>query len=427
MYKSKQEKIQAEDRQSAYKTVLKQQGLDEILERKRKSLEAIFDAVPVGMLLVNEGMIVNRVNDAIRRMVGKDYLEIINRPVGDALGCVESISREAGCGNSPACHTCLLMKTIKSVLDSGQAIHEIEIHPRLKVGKNEIKPWLCINAKMATIDDRKYVVVAVNDITDRRKVEEKLKETMEMKAQFISTVSHELRTPLACMKEGVTIVLDGLAGKIGDKQRHFLGIAKKNIDRLTELINDVLDFQKLEATRTELNIQPNDIAEIASDAYETMTLAAKKKEINLSHSLEDNLPKTECDRDKITQVLTNLLSNAIKFTPAGGSVSVSIQHRAEELLIRVSDTGMGIPKEALPKIFERFYRVQRTGQKIQGTGLGLAIVRKIMTMHSGRIEVESELNQGTVFSIFLPLKFKPAPESLSEKDDNFLENTIASD
>ncbi|MHC4412940.1 MAG: PAS domain-containing sensor histidine kinase [Planctomycetota bacterium] len=411
MYKSKQEKIQAEDRQSAYKTVLKQQGLDEILERKRKSLEAIFDAVPVGMLLVNEGMIVNRVNDAIRRMVGKDYLEIINRPVGDALGCVESISREAGCGNSPACHTCLLMKTIKSVLDSGQAIHEIEIHPRLKVGKNEIKPWLCINAKMATIDDRKYVVVAVNDITDRRKVEEKLKETMEMKAQFISTVSHELRTPLACMKEGVTIVLDGLAGKIGDKQRHFLGIAKKNIDRLTELINDVLDFQKLEAARTELNIQPNDIAEIASDVHETMTLAAKKKEINLSHSLEDNLPN----------------SNAIKFTPAGGSVSVSIQHRAEELLIRVSDTGMGIPKEALPKIFERFYRVQRTGQKIQGTGLGLAIVRKIMTMHSGRIEVESELNQGTVFSIFLPLKFKPAPESLSEKDDNFLENTIASD
>ncbi|MHC4361010.1 MAG: sensor histidine kinase [Planctomycetota bacterium] len=220
---------------------------------------------------------------------------------------------------------------------------------------------------------------------------------------------------------------EGLAGKIGDKQRHFLGIAKKNIDRLTELINDVLDFQKLEATRTELNIQPNDIAEIASDAYETMTLAAKKKEINLSHSLEDNLPKTECDRDKITQVLTNLLSNAIKFTPAGGSVSVSIQRRAEELLIRVSDTGMGIPKEALPKIFERFYRVQRTGQKIQGTGLGLAIVRKIMTMHSGRIEVESELNQGTVFSVFLPLKFKPAPETLSEKDDNFLENTIASD
>jgi len=203
-----------------------------------------------------------------------------------------------------------------------------------------------------------------------------------------------------------------------------LDIAKRNVDRLAKLINDVLDFQKLEAGRMRLDMQANDINEIVEEVHETMDLSAKEKGIDFSIVLEDNLPKASFDRDKIIQVLTNLVSNAIKFTPKHGQVSVTARCRSEELVIRVSDTGMGIPKEALPKIFGRFYRVHRPGEEIQGTGLGLAIVKKIVMMHNGRIDVESEVNQGTTFTVFLPLTTKAVKEHLPAKKDEHLESTL---
>jgi len=222
--------------------IIRRSKLEKILDRKQKNLEATFDAVPVGMLLVDENMIVRRVNDAIRQMVHRKYPEIINQPVGGALGCVNSTYNEKACGYSTACAACSLLKTIKSVLDSEQSAHGVEYQPTLKVGNKEIRPWLCISAEPAMIDGHKHVVIAVTDITNRKNTEEKLKETMEIKSQFISTVSHELRSPLASIKEGVSIILDEVLGEINNKQRNFLNIAKRNADRLARLINDVLDF-----------------------------------------------------------------------------------------------------------------------------------------------------------------------------------------
>ena len=406
------------------KNAVRHREMEEILERKQKNLEAIFDAVPVGMLLVDENMIVERVNDAIRQMVRAGYSQIINQRVGNALSCTNSTYNEKGCGYSPACEKCLLRKTIKGVLDSQQAVHRVEFQPTLKVDNKEVMPWLCISVEPVVIDGHKHVVVAIDDITERKQAEEKLKEAIELKSQFISTVSHELRTPLANMKEGIGIVLDGVTGEINDEQRNFLDIAKRNVDRLARLINDVLDFQKLEAGRMKLNMQANDINEIVEEVHETMDLFAKEKGVDFSIELDDNLPKASFDKDKIIQVLTNLVSNAIKFTPKKGQVSVAVRCRNEELVIRVSDTGMGIPKEALPKIFGRFYRVHRPGEEIQGTGLGLAIVKKIVMVHDGRIDVESEVNRGTTFTVFLPLTTKAVKERLPAKKDEHLESTL---
>ena len=402
--------------------VIKQKKLEEVLHRKQKNLEAIFDAVPVGMLLVDENIIVRRVNDAIRQMVGRGYSEIINRRVGGVLCCVNSVLDEKGCGYSPACNVCPLRKMVEDVLDSGQSVHAVEIHPTLKIDNKEITPWLSISAEPTIIDGFKRVVVAIEDITDRKRAEEKLKETMELKSQFISTVSHELRTPLASLKEGVTIVLEQVAGKINDKQRDFLDIAKRNIDRLAEMINDVLDFQKFEAGKMQLNVQENDIKDIVGQVHKTMAPSAKKRQIDFSVKLEDNLPGARFDNDKIIQVLINLVSNAISFTPEHGKISICVQHQDQDLVIRVSDTGMGIPKDDLPKIFERFYRVHRSGKQNPGTGLGLAIVNKIVMMHGGRIEVESELEQGTTFTVFLPLAGTSVPEVVHEKKDDVLVN-----
>jgi len=406
---------------------IERKKMKETLDRKQKNLEAIFDAVPVGMLLVDENMIVKRVNDAIRQMVRREYLQIINQPFGGALGCVNSTYNEKGCGYSPACATCPLRKAVRSVLDSEQSVRDFEIQPTLKVENEEISPWLRISAEPAVIDDCKHVVVAVDDITDRKKAEEKLQEAMELKSQFISTVSHELRTPLTSTKEAIAVVLDGVVGKINNKQRNFLDIAKRNIDRLAILINDVLDFQALDGSKFKLSAQENNINEVVEEVHKIMVSSAKDKGVDFSIKLGDNLPKAKFDSNKIIQVLMNLISNAIKFTPKEGKVSVTVRCQGEELVIRVSDTGMGIPREALPKIFERFYCVHRLGKQIQGTGLGLAIVKKIVMMHGGRIEVESEVDLGTTFTVFLPLAPKSMTEVPSEKMDELLEETVVDD
>ncbi len=403
---------------------IERKQLRNILDRKQKHLEAIFDAVPIGMLLVDEDLIVRRVNDSVRQMVKRDYSEIINLRVGQALRCINSTCSEKGCGYSPACQICPMVKAIESVFESQQPIRNVEFRPTLKTNSEEITPWLSLCVVPTEIYGQKHVVIAIDDITTRKETEKKLKETMEMKSQFISTVSHELRTPLTCIKEGVSIVLDGVAGEINEKQKHFLGIASRNINRLAMLINDVLDFQKLDAGKMKLNLQENSVRQIAEEIHETMMLTAKNKGLEFSLELDENLPKVTLDRDRIIQVLTNLVGNAIKYTPQGGQVRLGFQRQNDELVIRVSDTGVGIPKEELPKIFEQFYRVQRRGEEIKGTGLGLAIVKKIVLLHGGRIEVESEPDHGSTFSVLLPLTDEFPPQVLPEQADKLLESHL---
>jgi len=532
----------------AIENAIKRKKMEQALDRKQKNLEAIFDAPPIGMLLVDENMIVIRVNSVVKQMLHREYPQIINQPIGLALGCVNSTDSDKGYGFGKACAKCLFKNAINCVLDSGQPVRKLEIHPTLKVQNEQIMPWFCVSVEPVMIDGCTRLIIAmdditqrkkaqderrfmeekyrtifensavaitlvdkqkrliswnqftegflgmgkddlylkpirslypahewdrirdhdirqkgmqhhletvmvkkdgtlidvdislsiikdsngettrsigvIRDITERKKAEEKLKETMELKSQFISTVSHELRTPLTGMIEGLGIVLDGVLGPINKKQKKFLGIAKRNADRLSDLINNLLDFQRLGAGKTKLDIRSHDIKEVLSEVQETMTLFAKKNAVKLSFASADDLSKAEFDQAKVIQVLTNLVSNAVKFTPEGGWVFVDAQRRDVDWVIRVSDTGMGIPKEALPKIFERFYRVNRQGKQIKGTGLGLAIVHKIVMMHGGRIEVESQVDQGTTFTVFLPLEAKSSPETSSEEDE-LLENSIA--
>jgi signal transduction histidine kinase/DNA-binding NarL/FixJ family response regulator len=396
----------------------------EILDRKQRNLEAIFDASPIGMLLVDENTIVRRVNDVIRQMVRKAYSQIIGRKFCYALCCVNNTDADKNLESNTPCGKCLLQKTIVDVLDSWQPIHGVEVQPTLEVGDKEITPWLRISTEPVMIDGCRQVLIAIDDITAHKKAEEKLLETTEMKSQFISTVSHELRTPLAAMKESIAIVLDEITGRLNEKQKKFLSIAKRNVDRLSALVNDVLDYQRLEADRVKLHIQNNDISEVVTEVHETMVLVAKKKGVNLLFDLTGDLPKAKFDRSQIIQIMSNLISNGIKFTPEKGQVSVSVRQQNDELILTVRDTGVGIPKEELPKIFKRFYRVSMPNKQIQGTGLGLAIVNKIVMMHGGRIEVESELGKGTTFTMFLPLAGKCTPEPSPVAADQVVEDFL---
>lgn len=405
--------------------VTESRRIHEILDRKQRDLEAIFDAAPVGMLLVSAQMKVVRANDAIRRLSGKEYPEMINQDPCAVLGCLRRVHAAPGDAAVGPCAGCPLRRMMEAALASGTPVHGVEVQPTLNEEGEALQPWLSVSVEPVHVDGARHVVVALNDVTDRKRADQELKDTMEMKSQFISTVSHELRTPMTAMKEAVTIVREEIAGKLNPDQKRFLDIAARNLDRLARLIDEVLDFQKLQAGKVEFHLQAHKVAVLVEEAYATMQPHAAKSQVDLSVDLEPHLPPVVCDSDRIMQVLTNLLSNAIKFTPAGGRVRLAAHRRQDQLAIQVSDTGLGIPRDDLPKLFNRFFRVHRPGKEIKGTGLGLAIVSRIVAGHGGRIEVESEMDRGTTFTVLLPWAGPPTGAEALDPADHRLENLRA--
>ena len=239
------------------------------------------------------------------------------------------------------------------------------------------------------------VVMVFRDVSREREIE-------RLKADFISSMSHELRTPLTSIKAYTETILS--TPDMPDETRgEFLGIIDEESDRLASLIESLLEISKLESGAVELHRELFDITAVIRHVNASLQPLADKKNIRLSLKIGDGLPSYDGDKGKMESVFTNLVNNAIKFTPDGGEVATVVRSGGGELVISVSDTGMGIPKESLTKIFSRFYRVYRPGTHIQGTGLGLAIVKEIVMMHGGRIEVESEIDKGTNFAVFLPL------------------------
>ncbi len=232
---------------------------------------------------------------------------------------------------------------------------------------------------------------------------EKLKELDQMKSEFLNTVSHELRTPLTAIKAFAEILLDN-EGEDQETQVEFLGIINKEADRLTRLINNLLDLSRIEAGRMNWHFEPSDLEELCNNAFATLKPAADKKEvIYKAEHLGGTLP-VHCDFDKMQQVFTNLIGNALKFTPSGGSVTISSRRVGDKAEVVVSDSGMGIAPEFHAKIFEKFGQVDTSEtREIKGSGLGLPIARSIVEAHKGTLTVDSEAGKGSRFIVRLPL------------------------
>lgn len=223
----------------------------------------------------------------------------------------------------------------------------------------------------------------------------------QMKSEFVSSVSHELRTPLASIIGfAQTILLDSELST--DLQREFLQIILEEGKRLSKLINDLLDLARIESGRAIMEKGTYNLVPIIERAVQSIAMQADAKSIAINVGLYKPQMIANFDEDRMSQILINLLSNAVKFTPHGGVITVTADLTETEAIISVQDTGMGIPAEALPHLFEKFFRVHRPGLEIRGTGLGLAIVKQLIDMHGGTITVESHLEQGSTFTIHFP-------------------------
>jgi len=350
----------------------------EVVEEKEE-LEHIIESVYAGLMMINKQGRILQMNASARAMfdvrgpdiLGHPYYEIIEAPRAKEL-------------------------LARSIDANEEIAEEISV---IAPGGNVEKIYQVQTALVKGDDQKPIASVAIfNDITEIRNIE-------RMKTSFVSTVSHELRTPLTSIKGFISTLLGDEEGYYDkDTQREFYQIIDMECDRLTRLISDLLNVSRIEAGRAlDLNPKPVDVPRVIDKVISVQKSYTDKHMFKVE--IGDDVPIIIADEDKVDQMLTNLTSNAIKYSPQGGEITISAHRDGEGVLCTVSDNGMGIPPDHLPKVFERFHRVDnRDTREVGGTGIGLYLVRHLVEAHGGKIWVESEVGKGAKFSFMLPEK-----------------------
>jgi NtrC-family two-component system sensor histidine kinase KinB len=238
-------------------------------------------------------------------------------------------------------------------------------------------------------------VILLEDVT-------KLKELDQLKSDFVSIASHELRTPLTSIIMSLGMVSDGTAGPLNDDQKELLAAAYEDAERMRHLMTSLLDISRIETGRVDMDMAPVSPGGIVEEISNSFKIQAQEKGVELFTRVPEGLPSVQADRSRILQVLTNLITNALRYTPAGGSITVSASSREGYVVFTVADTGRGIPRDYLKKIFRKFVQVANDPNP-GGAGLGLALCHEIVKAHNGNIWVESEMDRGSRFMFTLPI------------------------
>jgi signal transduction histidine kinase len=265
-----------------------------------------------------------------------------------------------------------------------------------------------VRAQFASLGRDGGTVVLLRDVTEERKLD-------ELRRDFVANVSHELRTPLTILKSYLETLLGGAVQQDRRLTRRFLLVLQRETDRMVRMVNDLLQLSRLDYQQGPGERRSVDLAALLREVTGGMALRLERRGLALRLGLPSTLPSVSGDPEQLKQVLNNLLENAVKFTPRGGRVTVEVVAQEQAVYVKVCDTGMGIPPEDLPRIFERFYRVEK-GRSRQhgGTGLGLSIVRQIVESHGGAVWAESQVGQGTCVTFSLPRpKIDPGEEERS--------------
>ncbi|UCC66483.1 MAG: response regulator [Deltaproteobacteria bacterium] len=342
---------------------------------EKSKVKTIITCMADGVLVTDrEGRIV-LANPAAGKMLGLAVNDCLEKPLREAIGDEK------------------LIEAVQGVLEPENP-EVATISQELQIGESLIRAHTA--AVKGEDGDVLGTVTVLEDMTY-------LLELDRMKGDFIAMVSHELRSPVSAVEQNINLILEGMAGEVTEKQRHLLSRAKERSRGLLELIGDLLEISKIEAGMALQRKEPLQVEEVVSQVVELMEGEAKAKGVALRQKISPSLPPVLGDRGNLEGVFTNLVSNAIKYTPTGGEVRVEIGHEGDYVKTVVADTGIGIPKEDLPRIFDKFHRVKSEKTRgIVGTGLGLSIVKSIVEAHLGSIAVESEEGKGTTFAVLLP-------------------------
>ncbi|MBX3319715.1 MAG: PAS domain S-box protein [Nitrospira sp.] len=357
-----------------------QTKIDELSE-DRAQLLAVLTSMVEGVMVMDYRGHILQVNPALERMFGISRVEARGRPCIDLFRHQQLNELVAGILRSPAHHQDEIVLPL-----TGRCL-QIEASPAGGKRENEA-----------------CVVLVFHDITDLRRLE-------KIRKDFVANVSHELRTPLTSIKGYVEALLDG-AKDDPVASSNFLDIILKQSDRLNLIIQDLLELSKIESGGISFKEEPIELKSLIERALSVVRPIADKNRHHLTTMIDAALPAVAGDEGRLVQVLTNLLDNAIKYTPEGGTITVDAtrvalektEPHANAIDISVADTGIGIPEQDRPRVFERFYRVDRArSRELGGTGLGLAIVKHIVEGHGGQVWVEANHPRGSRFVVRLPI------------------------
>ncbi|MBW1705977.1 MAG: response regulator [Deltaproteobacteria bacterium] len=345
------------------------------LNLEKSRLKTIINRMANGVMVTNRNLEIVLHNPALMRLTE------ISSKVENPAPVTEIINDES------------LINTLKQI-QSGEIPDNESISQEIQVGKNILRT---ISAPALGPDkDVAGTVTVLEDITAFKQLD-------EMKSDFVNMVAHELRSPLVSIRQLNSVLVEGLAGPLEEKQQDFVNRGMNKIDGLLELITDLLDVAKIEAGKYVQRQVPTDIGKIIEETVALMEERAKEKGIALTYSCNDLKP-VQADPKNIEEIFNNLISNAINYSPEGGRVTITARGFGENMEIKVEDTGVGISPEELPKIFDKFYRVKHPKtREVVGTGLGLAIVKGVVEAHHGTIDVDSVVDKGTTFRILLPV------------------------
>ncbi len=232
---------------------------------------------------------------------------------------------------------------------------------------------------------------------------DELKKVSKRKTDFISSVSHELRTPLTSIKGYAAILIAEKLGHLPQEAKERLEKINRHSDELVHMVNDLLDIARIESGRIAMKMEEQNLKDIIAGISDLILIQCKNKNIKLVQDVPKDLPAILADRNQIERVFINLLGNAVKFTPENGKITIKAGIKEGKVEVDISDTGIGIPDDALPMLFQEFYRVDNPiNQQVKGTGLGLSLVKHIIEAHKGKIWVESKPEKGSTFSFTLP-------------------------
>ncbi len=400
---------------------------EEKLVVEQKNMNLIFDAAPIGMLLIDENTVIKKVNKSMLHIIGSHEQEMINQTIGNGLGCLNSYKDKNGCGFSEACGKCELRSTLAEIGSSQENMLGIEAQYTLLEDGVEKELWLKINSVPVEIDNRKHVVLVIDDITEDKIMQKELERAMESakaanlaKSEFLANMSHEIRTPLNGMLGMIDLTL--LTG-LTEEQKDNLFIARGCASTLLNLINDILDFSRIEARKLTMESIGFNLEELMEQTIKPHNIKAYEKGLELKYQLDPRIPQiVNGDPNRLKQVINNLLGNAIKFTDTGEiKITASLKNSTDEyveLEFQISDTGVGIDSNYMNNLYETFSQADNSiTRKYGGSGLGLAISRQLVKIMNGDIWVESKVGEGSTFYFSVKLDAGSAESNIKHNID----------